>query len=79
LFVIGEVLEARVVPEVPVPVVPISPAPKRGWYQWCDSAAIAVGILIVNEIRYFSKVITFLNSIRATILKTLGKDHVSVC
>jgi hypothetical protein len=39
--------------EFPMPGVPISIAPKRGWYQWCDGAALAVGNLIVNGIRYF--------------------------
>ena len=33
--------------------VPIFPVPKRGWYRWCDSAALAVGNLINNGIGYF--------------------------
>ena len=49
LFVVDQVLEvateqvseARFVSKFPVSGVPISLAPKRGWYQWCDRAALA--------------------------------------
>jgi hypothetical protein len=37
LSVIGGVMEATVVPEIPVPVVLISLPSKRGWYQWCGT------------------------------------------
>ena len=60
VFVVPEVVteqvsEARFVSEVPVPVVPIPLAPKRGWHQWCDRAAsdaFAGGNMIVNGIRF---------------------------
>jgi len=61
LFVVDEVeVTAEQVSEAIV--VPIFPVPKRSWYQWCDGAALAVGKLIVNGIRYFLKVMKFLNS-----------------
>jgi len=30
-----------------VPVVPVAPAPQRGWVWWCVGAALAVGNMIV--------------------------------
>jgi hypothetical protein len=51
---------------------------KRGWYQWCDGAALALGHLIVNGIRYFFKVMKFLNSERGYNFENVWKDHVSV-
>jgi hypothetical protein len=50
VFVVPEVVTEQVSEAI---VVPNFPAPKRGWYQWCDGAALAVGNLIVNGIRYF--------------------------
>jgi len=47
-------------------VVPISPVPQRGLCQWCDGAALTVGNLVVNGIRYFLKVMKFLDSKRVT-------------
>ena len=32
-----------------IPVVPIAPAPQRGWTRWCVRAALAVGNMIVND------------------------------
>ena len=32
-----------------IPVVPVAPAPQRGWTQWCVRAALAVGNMIVND------------------------------
>ena len=60
LSVIGGVMEATVVPEIPVPVVLISLPSKRGWYQWCGSVTLVVDNLIVNGIGYFFKVINLL-------------------
>ena len=53
LFVFDEVAAEQVSEAI---VVPVSPVPKRGWYQWCDSAVLAVGNLVVNGFRHFSKV-----------------------
>jgi len=54
LFVVDEVeVGAKHVSEAIV--LPFSSVPKRGGYQWFDSAALAVGNLIVSGIRYFSK------------------------
>ena len=32
-----------------IPVVPVAPAPQRGWTRWCVRAALAVGNMIVND------------------------------
>ena len=45
-----EVVAAEQVFEaIDVPVVPVAPAPQRGWTQWCVRAALAVGNMIVND------------------------------
>jgi hypothetical protein len=45
-----EVVAAEQVFEVIViPVVPVAPAPQRGWTRWCIRAALAVGNMIVND------------------------------
>jgi len=54
LFVVDEVdVAAEQVSEAIV--APIFPVSKRGWYQWFDGAALAVGIPISNGVRYFLK------------------------
>jgi hypothetical protein len=43
-----EVVAAEQVFEaIVIPVVPVAPAPQRGWTQWCVRAALAVGNMIV--------------------------------
>jgi hypothetical protein len=32
-----------------IPVVPVAPAPQRGWTRWVCGAALAVGNMIVND------------------------------
>jgi hypothetical protein len=32
-----------------IPVVPVAPAPQRGWTRWCVRTALAVGNMIVND------------------------------
>ena len=45
-----EVVAAEQVFEaIVIPVVPVAPAPQRGWTQWCVRAALAVGNMIVND------------------------------
>ena len=45
-----EVVAAEQVFEaIVIPVVPVAPAPQRGWIQWCVRAALAVGNMIVND------------------------------
>ena len=45
-----EVVAAEHVLEaIDVPVVPVAPAPQRGWSRWCLRAALAVGNMIVND------------------------------
>jgi hypothetical protein len=44
LVVAEQVLEA-----IDIPVVPVAPAPQRGWTLWCIRAALAVGNMIVND------------------------------
>ena len=45
-----EVVAAEHVLEtIDIPVVPVVPAPQRGWTQWCIGAALAVGNMIVND------------------------------
>jgi hypothetical protein len=34
---------------IDIPVVPVAPAPQRGWTRWCIRAALAVGNMIVND------------------------------
>ena len=44
-----EVVAAEQVFEaIAIPVVPVAPAPQRGWIRWCVRAALAVGNMIVN-------------------------------
>ena len=45
-----EVVAAEQVFEaIVIPVVPVAPAPQRGWTRWCVRAALAVGNMIVND------------------------------
>ena len=45
-----EVVAAEQVFEaIDIPVVPVAPAPQRGWTRWCVRAALAVGNMIVND------------------------------
>ena len=45
-----EVVAAEQVFEaIAIPVVPVAPAPQRGWTRWCVRAALAVGNMIVND------------------------------
>ena len=45
-----EVVAAEQVFEaIDIPVVPVAPAPQRGWTWWCVRAALAVGNMIVND------------------------------
>jgi hypothetical protein len=45
-----EVVAAEQVFEaIVIPVVPVAPAPQRGWTQWCVRAALAVCNMIVND------------------------------
>ena len=45
-----EVVAAEQVFEaIVIPVVPVAPAPQRGWTRWCIRAALAVGNMIVND------------------------------
>ena len=45
-----EVVAAEQVFEaIVIPVVPVAPAPQRGWTQWCVRAALAVSNMIVND------------------------------
>ena len=45
-----EVVAAEQVFEaIDIPVVPVAPAPQRGWTRWCIRAALAVGNMIVND------------------------------
>jgi hypothetical protein len=45
-----EVVAAEQVFEaIAIPVVPVAPAPQRGWTLWCVRAALAVGNMIVND------------------------------
>ena len=45
-----EVVAAEQVFEaINIPVVPVAPAPQRGWTRWCVRAALAVGNMIVND------------------------------
>ena len=45
-----EVVAAEQVFEaINIPVVPVAPAPQRGWNRWCVRAALAVGNMIVND------------------------------
>ena len=45
-----EVVAAEHVLEtIDIPVVPVVPAPQRGWTQWCIGAALVVGNMIVND------------------------------
>ena len=45
-----EVVAAEQVFEaIHIPVVPVAPAPQRGWTWWCVRAALAVGNMIVND------------------------------
>ena len=45
-----EVVSAEQVFEaIDIPVVPVAPAPQRGWTLWCVRAALAVGNMIVND------------------------------
>jgi hypothetical protein len=67
LFVVDEV---EVAPEQASETIAV---PKRGWYQWCDGAALAVGNLIVNGIRYFFIVMKFLNSERGYDFENIWK------
>jgi len=49
-----EVVAAEQVFEaIDIPVVPVVPAPQRGWAWWCVGAALAVGNMIVNFGRVF--------------------------
>jgi hypothetical protein len=34
---------------IAIPVVPVAPAPQRGWTRWCVRAALAVGNMIPNN------------------------------
>ena len=34
---------------IAIPVVPVAPAPQRGWTRWCVRAALAVGNMIFND------------------------------
>ena len=36
-----------------IPVVPVAPAPQRGWTRWFCGAALAVGNMIVNDGHFF--------------------------
>ena len=48
--VVLEVVAAEQVFEaIDIPVVPVAPAPQRGWTRWCVRAALAVGNMIVND------------------------------
>ena len=45
-----EVVAAEHVLEaIDIPVVPVAPAPQRGWSRWVFYAALAVGNMIVND------------------------------
>ncbi len=44
LVVAEHVLEA-----IEIPVVPVAPAPQRGWRRWCLRAALVIGNMIVND------------------------------
>ena len=45
-----EVVAAEQVFEaIDIPVVPVAPAPQRGWTRWCFRAALAVCNMIVND------------------------------
>ena len=45
-----EVVAAEQVFEaIVIPVVPVAPAPQRGWTRWCVRAALAVCNMIVND------------------------------
>ena len=45
-----EVVAAEQVFEaIVIPVVPVAPAPQRGWTRWCVRATLAVGNMIVND------------------------------
>ena len=45
-----EVVAAEQVFEaIDIPVVPVAPAPQRGWTRWCVRATLAVGNMIVND------------------------------
>ena len=49
-----EVVAAEQVFEaIVIPVVPVAPAPQRGWTRWCVRAALAVGNMIVNDRHVF--------------------------
>ena len=39
----------HVLETIDIPVVPVVPAPQRGWTQWFIGAALAVGNMIVND------------------------------
>ena len=43
----------QVLTAIDIPVVPVAPAPQRGWIWWCTGAALAVGNMIVNDRRVF--------------------------
>ena len=52
--VVLEVVAAEQVFEaIDIPVVPVAPAPQRGWTRWCVRAALAVGNMIVNDRHVF--------------------------
>jgi hypothetical protein len=42
-------LVQQVFEAIAIPVVPVAPAPQRGWTRWCVRAALAVGNMIVND------------------------------
>jgi hypothetical protein len=45
-----EVVAAEPVLEtIDIPVVPVAPAPQRGWTRWFIGGALAVGNMIVND------------------------------
>ena len=49
-YVALEVVVAEQIFEaIDIPVVPVAPAPQRGWIRWCVRAALAVGNMIVND------------------------------
>ena len=47
------VAEEHVFEAIDIPVVPVAPAPQRGWTWWCVRAALAVGNMIVNDRHVF--------------------------
>ena len=47
------VAEEQVFEAIDIPVVPVAPAPQRGWTWRCAGAALAVGKMIVNNRRVF--------------------------